>query len=89
MDEKHLALSSITGRRRAISILCPHLPYRYKGNGNSGVFAKCLKVSAQPYVIGIAAGTGAGSGALVASTFASVIMAAFTEDLQLDFLNLF
>ncbi len=52
------------------------------------VFAKRLMIPALAWGIGIAAGTGAGSGPHAASMFASVIMAALSLDLKLDCLNL-
>ncbi len=53
------------------------------------VFAKRLMVPTLSWGIDIAAGTGAVSGTHAASTFASVVMAAFSLDLKLDRLNLF
>ncbi len=53
------------------------------------VFAKRLMVPALAWGIDIAAGTGAVSGIHASLMFASVVMAAFSPDLELDCLNLF
>ncbi len=53
------------------------------------LFAKRRMVPARAWGIGITAGTGAVSRAHAASMFASVVMAAFSPDLELDCLNLF
>ncbi len=72
--------------------LVPGVPVSRMGTRDAAflrLFAKRLMVPALSWGIDITAGKGAVSGAHAASMFESVVMAAFSLDLELDCLNLF